>query len=187
MNRSVPWLDLDGVLVDANRGFAEVFGVEYPSTGLVEHDWVLRAAGVTPTDFMLRMDSLPMEFWRDLEPLPWAADMVQFLDLNFETWHIVSHAVWAPSCWHGKAEWVRRFLGRDHLSRLHLVGYGSSKAVLASSGAVLVDDRGQNCVEWNAAGGRAYCWRPFVPEDARHAEVVAECKRFLLGLVERPV
>jgi hypothetical protein len=181
MIKSAPWFDLDGVLVDASQGFAEVFGVDYPTSGMVEHDWILRAAGITPMEFMTRMDQLPMEFWRDLEPLPWTADLVQFLDLEFESWHIVSHAVWAPSCWHGKAEWVRRFLGRDYLSRLHLIGYGSTKASLATPGAMLVDDRGQNCVEWSAAGGRSFHWRPFVATDPMHGDVVRECKAFLLG------
>lgn len=180
MNK-LPWLDLDGVLVDASRGFAEVFKVPFPAHGMVEHDWILRAAGVTASEFMTRMDELPASFWRELRPLPWTADLVQFLDLRFGAWNTVSHAVWSPACWQGKAEWVRRHLGRDHLSRLHLVGYGSTKSSLASPGAVLVDDRRENCVEWEAVGGKAFHWLPFVAEDPASRAVVEGCQEFLLG------
>lgn len=158
-------LDMDGVLVDfvgaVRRLLPSVPPDERWPPG--SHD-LAGLGGVSEAEMWRRVDAEGPGWWADLEPYPWAADL---LDLAGPAAVVVTSPHRHPACHAGKAEALRRLLPGARARRYAMVPR-HLKRLLAAPGRVLVDDHDVTVAEFRAAGGEAVLFpRPW---NARHAE-----------------
>ena len=171
------WVDMDGVLVNFDKHACKAHGVVYPSNTVLGHSWLYDQLGCTVDHFLDTVDQTP-DFWQNLEPYPWTAALIQFLDIEFPDWRILSGGTHNGASWGGKVDWVRKHLQLPGLEKLNLV-YGARKSHLCRPGDILIDDHVLNCNEWLAAGGRVFQWIAY-SEDCPHAlEQLERLKAFL--------
>jgi len=130
------FVDLDGVLVDLERGFREKTGLN-----IQDHDH----------DFFQYIDG-DREFWFDLAWMPHGRALWEHLEPLRPT--ILSAPTRDPASRLGKIDWVNRHLGRDIPIILTADKYRH-----AGPGHILIDDREINTVPWEVHGGEAILHR----------------------------
>ena len=69
-------LDMDGVLTDFEGGVARLFDVQLPDPAERIGQPVHELLGVTKGQLWGRIDQAGLSFWQELEPLPWAQDLI---------------------------------------------------------------------------------------------------------------
>lgn len=144
-------LDLDCVLADFVGGACRAWGLRteealaHWTPGEYGMSAPLSAAlGMTPVmseaTFWVQLNGRP-EFWADLNPLPWAEELVALVKSMTEDWHVVTSPSLCESSYVGKLRWCRKFFGPtfDRLS-MH-----RHKYLYAHDGVCLVDDYDANC------------------------------------------
>lgn len=131
------YCDLDGVLVDLNKGIADATGVVGTSKGVDLRAIVhLRKSGHSISDFFSNLDWTPdgKNLWNFLRPYnPWI--LTGGSDGNDVT--------------NGKIDWCRKNLNID----LNKIIVDSNKSRYASSNAILIDDYYKNVNDFRQAGG----------------------------------
>jgi 5'(3')-deoxyribonucleotidase len=145
MAKPTIFLDLDGVLVDLHRGFADHYGVAYPYT----HERRASNAGPDPEFETWLMDQSRWEdphgacttkgFWTRLHPFPWTAALFAAAKKMGDV-YICSNpgrGPFASAAAAGKISWCLRHLDIDP-QRIILM---ADKHLLADPGRILVDDR----------------------------------------------
>jgi hypothetical protein len=146
-------LDLDGVLADWVDSVAPLFGTT--KERLVDR-WprdvydIAEVLGVSTSELWRVVHREGADFWADLKPLPWYAELIELCQSLAPTTILTSPSL-DPSSASGKAEWLQRHLGdnfRDYL-------IGPDKPACAHPGALLIDDRDHGCEGFVAAGGHA--------------------------------
>lgn len=148
MTASVCFLDLDGVLVDLVGGLARAHG-----SRLTRQTWpatydLSAALGMSHDACWSHPRVLGARFWIDLDPLPWASDLVDLLRQRFEHVVLLSQTVNDLSSYEGKARWCHvRFPSLPVL-------LGQRKTLVSAPDRLLVDDYEVNEGEWLARGGR---------------------------------
>jgi 5'(3')-deoxyribonucleotidase len=96
------------------------------------------------------IDEAGAPFWANLEPFPWADELLTLCRSYAETTMLTSPSKHSSS--HaGKADWMANYFGRDFRDYL----LGSCKHRVAHPGALLVDDSPKNCAAFVKAGGHA--------------------------------
>jgi len=134
------YLDLDGVLVDLERGFHVVSGFELkPNHGLSDEELWSNA---------LLVD----DFWLGLDKMHDADKLVEFVCENFNVVHVLS----APqhlfhSCKTQKEQWVEKHY-INTFDNINIVPR-KEKYKFAHSRAVLIDDYIKNVKEWEKHNG----------------------------------
>jgi hypothetical protein len=127
--------DMDGVLVDFDRGYFELTGVR---TNVNEK---------SPKGFWAPISKAGKSFWSDLH---WTKD-------GKELWNYIEKynptILSAPSLEHssivGKHEWIDK-----HLPGVHLILRSAKhKHELSGPNHILIDDKVSTIESWNAAGG----------------------------------
>ena len=143
INTSLPhvYLDMDGVLVDLERGSIKVHGKTLSDVPKPE-----------------RWDKIHAikNFWKELEWMPGAKKMWNFLKPYAPS--IMS--AWTPhdpNSPKGKEDWLKSHVGKLSRNRINLVRR-SDKQRFAKDGRtkqpnVLIDDHPKNIGEWEANGG----------------------------------
>ena len=154
MRRRNLYVDMDGVMVNINKGFAKVFNIKYPRQSLMTWDWVTETAGITTAEFWGKL-SRTKRFYADLEPFPWSKHLWQFLNEEYPDWRILTGAPEFAEGWRDKVDWITKHLGKDGMRRLTL---SCSKDHIAGDGDVLVDDHHVNIAKWQKAGGVGHRW-----------------------------
>ena len=149
------FVDMDGVLANLNKAIAPAFGLEYPREGIVGYSWLMDKANVSAPQFFNIMES-NSGLWETAPPFPWTSKLIQILDLKFPDWMILTSATHDAACWHGKVEWVRRYLTETGVKKLVMIG--GNKERIASRGDLLIDDWFVNVTAWREQGGIAYHW-----------------------------
>lgn len=155
-------LDMDCVLADFMSGVARAFGftpaqllaaavpgeydVQVPLGKLLNWD---RRGGRLPDDVFWGRVERDLR-WAELDPLPWARDLVRLVDSLTPEWYVVTSPARGRECVPGKQEWWNRFRGRDWCDRLIPTRH---KHLLAKPGAVLIDDHEANVERFEAEGG----------------------------------
>lgn len=93
------------------------------------------------------------EFWAELEPTPFAEDVVGAVIDAFGPDHVclLTKPVLTAGCETGKRRWIERHFPR--FRRQYLIG--PPKAMCAGPDALLVDDSDRNVDEFIARGGQA--------------------------------
>jgi 5'(3')-deoxyribonucleotidase len=145
MNRQI-FLDMDGVLVDLHKPFAEHIGVPYEM--LSQHmDFSFL---VKPVELLWK--GLDIQWWADL---PWMPDGKQILTVcenmvGKDNVYICSHPANSISA-AGKLQWIEGNLP-DYSSRYVLV---KDKWTCASARTLLIDDHPDNILQFYQNGGAA--------------------------------
>ena len=151
------WMDLDGVLVNFQKGVCEALGLTYPKSSIYYRGWLEeQCPEISLGKIFERLHSQP-NFWENLEPTGLCASMVAHLDEHHPDWGILTSA-WRRDAqsYSGKYNWVRKHLGSDYVERLVICS--GEKQKLAHSKALLVDDTSHVLTKWAESGGRAFHW-----------------------------
>lgn len=105
--------------------------------------------GMEPAEFWKPIRAAGPDWWYNLKPYPWAAELAGLLNTIDPNWRICTTPDNGASS-HGKKEWLAANLpGR----RVHMT---DAKFDLAGPGRVLIDDSEKNCDEWAKAGGTPF-------------------------------
>jgi hypothetical protein len=161
------FVDLDGVLVDFNRGACRRHGKDYPDPWPVGTGTIRVVLGLDQQSFWAPMDE---QFWADLEPLPDCHDLLRLLESVFGAANV---CILSSPCHHpfglaGKYRWILRHL--PGYARRYLIG--PPKHFCAGPNKVLVDDLEENVRLFTEAGGQGVLMpRPW---NSGHS-VPAEC------------
>jgi hypothetical protein len=143
------FVDLDGVLVDFNRGAIRRHGREHPDPWPAGVWAVREVLGLDSESFWAPMDE---QFWVELDPLPDCYDLLRLLESIFgaENVCILSSPARSASALAGKYRWILRHL--PGYERRYLIG--PPKHFCAAPGKVLVDDLEENVKRFSEAGGQ---------------------------------
>lgn len=147
------YFDMDGVLVDFNRGQREILGIE-------PKDQENKKPGDDDTLFALMRQH--DHYYLDLEPIPGSIELFKKV-----------HALYGDRCqiltgipkpWRGivnaekdKREWARRYLGESVV--VNAVLRKEKMKFVKGKGSVLIDDFSLNIKEWREAGGTGILFR----------------------------
>ena len=127
--------DLDGVLVDFNKGYFELTGHRL--------DGVHR----TDTHFWDPINEAGYDFWINLKWMPDGKDLWSYIEkYNPE---LLSAPSRKPDSRIAKYDWVERELPGVHL----ILRRAKNKKEFASPTSILIDDRDDNISDWINAGG----------------------------------
>jgi len=152
MTHDVIYLDMDGVVVDLARSFLRVFGKEHlldeDPGPLNEH--MANVLGMGEETFWKCIDEAGISVWSDAPEYPWSRDLYEQMQLLADEVVFLSSPSWDPQSLAGKLAWLQKFTGqrnfRDYI-------FTAKKNLLACKGALLVDDRESNILEFEAEGG----------------------------------
>jgi len=148
-------LDMDEVITDFTQGalILHGFSVEDLEKVRTPGSWDINTPlGLTPGQFWRPINEAGEQFWTDLEPLPWAHEVVDIVESLFpEEWYIASSPSWQIDSRTGKIKWLQNFFGKQ-FDRFVLTPH---KHLMAHSGSVLIDDRDYNVEKFREAGGHS--------------------------------
>ncbi len=128
--------DLDGVLVDFEKGYLELTGVD------------LKGEHIDGPRFWEPVNKKGYDFWINLD---WMRDGRELWD-NIKKFnpYILSAPSKQPDSRVAKHDWVDRELGED----VELILRSArNKKEFAASNHILIDDREDNINDWNESGG----------------------------------
>lgn len=148
------WIDVDGPLANFHKAVCKNLEIPYPEKTVFHRDWLAaQFPGQTLSKIFERLHKNP-RFWQDIEPTPYCAAMVAFLDEYVPKWGILT-SVWRhPDCYAGKFEWVKKHLGRKAVERLVIVN--GHKERLSNRWSHLTDDTRSTIDAWKDAHGDAF-------------------------------
>lgn len=128
------YCDLDGVLVDFDRGYRELTGIPPSQVQDVEMFWKpIAQAGA--------------KWWAELEWMPDGKVLWNYIKKYNPP--LLSAPSQEQSSRIGKAAWVRRELPNVQL----LLKPADQKDQYATPNSILIDDKQKNIDQWNQAGG----------------------------------
>jgi len=147
------FVDLDGVLADWTGAVERSFTL---TPGTLKHRGqvfaVHKALGRTFDEFdtIIKRESAA-GWWRQIEPLPWAAELVKLFDFKRNAFILTSPWQNDSHCYEQKVRWCY-----DHfkIHSDHVIPF-YHKHLLAGRNRWLIDDKLENCADWRAAGGGA--------------------------------
>lgn len=149
MDGRIVFLDMDGVLCDFVGGVAALFNKPSPQAGDPAqplHEYI----GVPKGLMWNRIAESGAKLWENLEPLPWANDLVALARSAGEVMIATSPSLQAASL-SGKLTWLQRRFGvkfRDFV-------ISPQKYLLARPQHVLIDDTEHHVSAFREAGGQA--------------------------------
>lgn len=131
------YCDMDGVLVDFERGYEEL-------TGMTPREADQKGS---PDQFWEPIDKAGASFWIKLKWMPDGKALWEYIKkYNPE---LLSAPSIEESSKIGKRVWVKRELPGVKL----ILRPASQKQQFATPNAILIDDRGKNIEQWKQAGG----------------------------------
>ena len=142
------YFDMDGVLVDFNRGVLEMFRIEagdQEAPGRKElDDRMFEAIASTPN------------FYFKLEPVDGMLDILNELISRYGKKVEILTGIPKPernvvTAADDKREWIRKFVSDDLV--VHTVQRREKMEYAKGPKTILIDDMGKNIDEWKAAGG----------------------------------
>lgn len=141
------FLDLDGVLANFVGGVEEEFDADLSN---LDHWGIWKSLDISSHDFWNKLRDNP-RFWFDLEPYPWARDLVNLcLEKSKGNTTIVTSPDMTAHTYGQKAAWIMKFY--PGLARKFFVG--PEKHLLAQPDRILIDDADSNIEKFHKAGGR---------------------------------
>lgn len=142
-------LDMDEVLVDFVTAACEIHGIlrqkmeEYRKPGhwsIVEPLAAALGHELSLDDFWSKIHEAGEDFWTNLKPTPWAADVVSLVEKFSTEWHIVSAPSQETHSYTGKVRWLKNYFGNDFD---HFI-LSPHKYLTAGPDRLLIDDRKAN-------------------------------------------
>jgi len=145
----IVFLDMDNVLCDFTK--AAVLANEKAYDRKAVTNWnIWESWGGTEVKFWAAIRNEGWQFWSNLEPYPWLAEIFSIArDLAGEV-KIVTAPQKSADCYSGKFYWWQKYCPAD----FELMPF-KSKHLLASPRRLLIDDADANVEAWRAAGGKA--------------------------------
>jgi hypothetical protein len=146
------FVDMDGVLSDFVGGSAKLFGTTEARLTLT---WtpgdfeMCHALSLESDDELWRRIDLVPGWWENLDPLPWAKELLDLVRSGPGEVFICSTPSAGRHSPCGKVEWMRRHIDpyfTDYILTSH-------KYLLAAPDRVLIDDSTANCDRFSRAGG----------------------------------
>ena len=136
--------DLDGVLVDFDKGYKDLTGVttKHADSQGKEVFWDTFRQGLEDKDIS------EYEYWKDLSWMPDGKELWSFIK-SYDP-YILSAPTRDPESKTGKKAWVSDNLGK--VKGLILV-YAYKKPEYSGKNRILIDDRAQTIKEWRSKGG----------------------------------
>ena len=139
------FLDMDGVLVDFIGGVEDIWGKASNSD-----KWDLGARyGVSDNEVWQAIAHGGSDFWKNLRPTAQFPEIVAVVREAGTPFYLATSPSLSPDCARGKTEWIQKYFGRGF--RDYFIT--PKKELLSQPGRFLVDDRTENCREWDARGG----------------------------------
>ena len=142
------YFDMDGVLVDFNRGVLDICQIdagdqETPGREKLD-DMMFKAIAATP------------HFYFKLEPIDGMLDILNELISRYGTKVEILTGIPKPernvvTAADDKREWIRKFVSEDMV--VHTVQRKEKMEYAKGPWTILVDDMKKNIDEWNGAGG----------------------------------
>lgn len=130
------YCDMDGVLVDFNKGYLELTGIELDGTYQ------------STEEFWNPINSKGKEFWENLDWMPDGQRLWYYIE-EFYPIILSSPSRRGYGSREGKKNWVDRELPGTPL----LLEYSFNKRKYASPESILIDDRDTNIEQWIESGG----------------------------------
>lgn len=164
-NKIIVALDSDAVLFNFLKSACKVLNIEYPRNYIFESDkWLYEKCGLTKKQFWSKIHG--HNFWANLEPFPWAQDLIDIIDRNTENWIVLSKPSLDSGAYSGKFESFQKHFGIGN--RLWLSA--RNKEFFAGPNKILIDDKKDTCEKWALRGGFGYHW-PEMTEDIDRKEI----------------
>jgi 5'(3')-deoxyribonucleotidase len=144
------YCDLDSVLTNFEKGCQQVFN--WPEKQVEPLSDIVSHLGITKLEFWDTIDSYGEEFWVNLEPEPWAdelVDIIKYYDRDFVILTSPSRSHFAAS---GKVLWLQKFFKSKKFSN-YIITPAKNKRMLANRRSILIDDNDRNCKEFRESLG----------------------------------
>lgn len=147
MEKMKIFLDLDGVLVDFIRAACEVLSTPYPPTN---YDWCKKNS----EDWDKLNKASGCLFFEFLDWMPDGKEILQIVENVVKPKNIYLLTTSMPNSRSvtGKLLWIKRELPQYYNRTIFTY---APKSLLAKSNHILIDDKDDNVVEFNKAGGKA--------------------------------
>lgn len=173
MNNTL-YLDMDGVLADFNGWAAQVLNATAQDRAAAA-----QAGRWQPEQWqqLIRHQDLYKQLPKTIiadQLVHWARLIREDLGWNLRILTAIPKANDVPDAFQDKIEWVQQYYPDI---RVHFGPYSRDKHLHAHPGDLLIDDRADNCRDWNLAGGQTIrVW------DHDQQQAVLELKTFYLEL-----
>ena len=131
------FVDMDGVLVDFEKGYQELTGTS------------TKQYAKGDTSFWQPISDAGASFWANLPWMPDGEELWRYIKKYRP--NILSAPSWDPSSKVGKEAWVKMHLKSDY-NKLYLYSR-ANKQLFSEPNRILIDDMKQTIDEWNAKGG----------------------------------
>jgi 5'(3')-deoxyribonucleotidase len=151
-------LDMDGVLVDFDKGMKEIFGIDTTYLNKSSSE-MSPEEKINKKKMYAKLQYHGDKFWQHLDPMPQAFDLFNYVTKNFDWYILTAYTTSGQSeCIRGKITWVKNHLNmiptednfictRSELKQ----DYVNHKA--HNKKAILIDDRIRNIRQWEEKGG----------------------------------
>lgn len=144
------FLDLDGVLTNFVGASLQLHSRSELLESWPAGVWDTHVVcGMSNGDFWKVIELRGSAFWSDMEPYPWAFDLVEQLR-QIAPVTIASSPSLDPGSLDGKIRWLQKHFGRNFRDFM----IGPRKHLLAHPDTVLIDDSDRNIADFRKAGGR---------------------------------
>jgi len=179
------YLDMDGVLVDFDRGVYDKFKKLKPEGHRTWEYNYEQDFGCSKQQFWQALDHT---FWADLKFTKEAVGILEILYSRGleDKVCLLSSPTLEPGSWSGKVEWVKRNLPHFFYDKKLILTHNKLWNVAAD--AVLIDDKYETCASWAEAGGHAFCfprpWNPLGEFEGKAVQLLEEHLDYL-GVGER--
>jgi len=150
------FLDMDGVCVDLLPRIQEYMGVplgtKHKTWSLFEEHYKDKVlANQKIQDFFGSMDR---NDWLSLQPTPEFESLLKWANEQGEVIFLTAQPQYgAAEAAIGKSQWVRDYAG----SQYHVI-VNQNKHHFSEAGSILIDDKVENCFNFNLWGGTGYIW-----------------------------
>jgi len=147
------YIDMDGVLADFHSAALRLHGMTYDPATYPKNEWeIANILGISQDDFWAPINAQGIDYWANLEPLPWAFDLLRFCEGAAATLGAKLRTATKPSkshaCAAGKVIWLQK-----HAPDLRYILI-KDKEELATPNRVLIDDSSANIQTFHGAGGQ---------------------------------
>lgn len=144
--------DMDGVLIDFNRGIHEAHNRPLTTYDSPESKGVWdieKLWGITPGEFWDPISKDSYKFWANLHPTPEAETLLALAGGIGGPISILSTPSSDGGCFNGKSDCI----GRHWPLLKRRIAFAKEKKWLASPNKILYDDKDSNIQEWRSQGG----------------------------------
>jgi 5'(3')-deoxyribonucleotidase len=149
--KTIILLDADGCIADFTKAVCKVHDIDYENLLKTWTPGVFDIASQLNIheDVMWKKIDKHPTFWEDIEPYPYAEELVDYLQSKFEV-HICTSPSRHSDCLSGKDKWLKK-----HINFKRNFVMTPNKELLAKENHCLIDDFGSNVEKFKNNGGKS--------------------------------